>query len=103
MMQVSILVSRLGITDLENKITIYTNLIKLFNFEKYIILFLFISSIQTSNNNWNYRLSKYMYNSSKKKVVRICMFSIFENASQLQIIKINSKKLKRITFYPNYA
>ena len=32
--------SPLGITDLANKIKIYTNLKKLFNFEIYIILFL---------------------------------------------------------------
>ena len=32
MIPVSILVSRLGITDLVNKITNYTNLIKLFHF-----------------------------------------------------------------------
>ena len=43
MMPVSIFVSRLGITDLLNKAKIYTNLIKLFHFEIYIILFLFKS------------------------------------------------------------
>ena len=45
MMTVSIFVSRLGITDLVNKIKIYTNLIKWYQFEFYIILFLFKSSI----------------------------------------------------------
>ncbi len=38
MMPISIFVSRLGITDLVNKIKIDTNLIKLFHFEIYIIL-----------------------------------------------------------------
>ena len=45
MMPVSIFVSRLGITDLVNKIQIYTNLMKLFHFEIYIILVLFKCSI----------------------------------------------------------
>jgi len=45
MMPISIFVSRLGITDLVNKIKIDTNLIKLFHFEIYIILFLFKSYI----------------------------------------------------------
>jgi len=45
MMYVCIFVSRLGITDLVNKIKINTNLIKLFHFEIYVILFLFKSSI----------------------------------------------------------
>jgi len=55
-MPVSIFVSRLGITGLVNKIKIYTNLVKIFNFEIYIILFLF-------NNIWEYHLNKYIYNS----------------------------------------
>jgi hypothetical protein len=45
MMSASILVSRLGITDLVNKTKIYTNLMKLFHFEIYIVLFLFKISI----------------------------------------------------------
>jgi hypothetical protein len=40
MMPFSIFVSRLGITDLINKIKIYANLIKLFHFEIFIILLL---------------------------------------------------------------
>ena len=49
-MPVSLFVSHLGITDLLNKIKIYTNFIKLFHFEIYIILFLF----KSSNNVWEY-------------------------------------------------
>ena len=45
MMPNSFCVSRLGITELVNKIKIYTNLIKLFHFEMYTILFFFESSI----------------------------------------------------------
>jgi len=41
MMPISIFVSRLGITDLVNKIKINTSLIKLFNFEIHTILPLF--------------------------------------------------------------
>ena len=51
MMPVSIFV-RLGIIDLLNKIKIYNNLIKLFHFEIYIILFPFNSSIYICNNIW---------------------------------------------------
>jgi hypothetical protein len=51
---------------LVNKIKMYTNLIKLFHFEIYIILFLYKSSIQAFNNIWKYHLNKYIYNSSKK-------------------------------------
>jgi hypothetical protein len=54
MMLVSIFVSRLGITDLVNKID--TNLIKLFHFEIYIILFHF----RMCDNIWEYRLNKYI-------------------------------------------
>ena len=67
MMPVSIFVSHLGITYLVNTFEIYTNLIKLFNFEIHTILFLFKSSIQIFNNIWEYHLNKYIYNSSKKK------------------------------------
>ena len=45
MMPACICVSRFDITDLVNKIKIYTNLIKSFHFEIYIILFLFKSSM----------------------------------------------------------
>ena len=41
MMLINLLLSRLGITDLVNKIKISPNLIELFNFEIYIILFAF--------------------------------------------------------------
>ncbi len=41
MMPVRIFVTRLSITDLVNRIEIYTNLIKLFHFEIYIIFLLF--------------------------------------------------------------
>ena len=50
MMHVSIFVSRLCITDLVNEIKIHTNLIKLFNFEIYIILVLFKSFLLICNN-----------------------------------------------------
>ena len=40
-MPLSIFLSRLGITDLVNKIKIYTNLIKLFHFETYILIVIF--------------------------------------------------------------
>ena len=47
MMLVSIFVSRLGVTDLVNKIKMYTikmyNSIKLFNFEIYFILFPYLN------------------------------------------------------------
>ena len=66
-MPLSIFVSRLGITDLVNKIKIYTNLIKLFHFEIYIILYILKMSIQICNNIWEYHLNKYIYYSSKKK------------------------------------
>jgi hypothetical protein len=56
----SIFVSRFGITDLVNKIKIYTNLIKLFRFEINIILFLFKSFIKVCNNIWEYLLNKYI-------------------------------------------
>ncbi len=46
MMPACIFVSRFDITDLVNKIKIYTNLIKSFHFEIYIILFLFKSSMK---------------------------------------------------------
>ena len=78
MMPVSIFVSRLGITDLVNKIQIYTNLIKSFHFEIYIIVFLFKSSIQICNNIWEYHLNKYFYNSSKKKLCEYACFPIFK-------------------------
>ena len=44
-MPISIFVSRLGITDLVNKMKICTNLIKLFLLEIHIILFLYKSPI----------------------------------------------------------
>ena len=53
--------SRLGTTELVNKIKIYTNLIKLFHFEIHIILFLFQSSIKICNNIWEYHLKKHLY------------------------------------------
>ena len=68
MMPFSIFESHLGITDNKvNKIKIYTNLIKLFHFEIYIIFFLFKISIQIYNNIWDYYLNKYIYISSNKK------------------------------------
>jgi hypothetical protein len=54
MMPVSIFVSCLGITDFVNKIKIYTNLMKLFHSEIYIILFLFKSFILICNNILEY-------------------------------------------------
>ena len=54
---------RLGTTDLVNKIEIYTNLLKLFNFEIKFILFLFKSSTLICNNIWDHHLNKYIYNS----------------------------------------
>ena len=45
MMHIGVFVSRLGITHLVHKIKIYTNLIKLFHLEMYVILFVFKSSI----------------------------------------------------------
>ena len=58
MMRVSLFMSRLGITDLVNKIQIYTNFIELFRFEIYVIFFLFKSSIQIFNNIWEYHVNK---------------------------------------------
>jgi hypothetical protein len=60
-MPISLFVSRLGIIDLKlaKKIKIHANLIKLFHFEIYIILFLFKSSISLCNNIWEYHLNKY--------------------------------------------
>ena len=58
MMRVSLFVSRLGITDLVNKIQIYTNFIELFRYEIYVIFFLFKSSIQICNNIWEYHVNK---------------------------------------------
>jgi len=58
MMRVSLFVSRLGITDLVNKIQIYTNFIELFRFEIYVIFFLFKNSIQICNNIWEYHVNK---------------------------------------------
>jgi hypothetical protein len=67
MMPFSISVSHLDIIDLENKIKIYTNLIKLFHFEIYIILFLFKGSIQICYHICKYHLNKYIYNTTEKK------------------------------------
>ena len=55
--------SRFGITDLVNKTKILTNLIKIFNFEIFIIC----SPLKVLNNIWQYHLNKYIYKSSKKK------------------------------------
>jgi len=76
------------ITDLVNKINIYTNLIKLFHYEINIILFLFKSSIHICNNIWEYHLNKYIYNSSKKKWCEYACFPI------LNLRKIGLKRIK---------
>jgi len=74
MMPVIIFVD-LGTTD--SIIQIYINLIKLFNFEIFIILLLFKSSIKICNNIWKYHLNKYIYNSSKKKWCQYACFPIY--------------------------
>ena len=71
--------SRLGITDLVNKIKICTNLIKLFHFEIYIILFFFISFVQICNNIWKYHLNKYNYNSQRSVIAQKLLLQLLLN------------------------
>ena len=60
MMHVIIFLGHLSTAHLVNKIKINTNLIKLFHFEIYIILFLFKRFILICNNIWQYHLNKYI-------------------------------------------
>ncbi len=59
-----------GITNLVNKIKIYTNLIELFHFEIYVFLFLSKYVIIFGKITW---INVFII--TQKKMVRICMFS----------------------------